>query len=244
MNKNETNAKTIALDDHDKVPNIVGGIFQAHPWHGVTLGHEFPERVNCYIELVPTDTVKYALDKDSGHLKVDRPQLFSNTCPMPYGLVPQTLCDHRVAKRCMEKTGKTKIVGDGDPIDICVISERPIPHGNLFLTARVIGGLRMIDGGEADDKLIAVMKEDPGFGNWRDIADMPEAFIDRLRHYFITYKQRPGYTSPCEIAEVYDVREAQHMLELAHEDYKEVFELQYEELQHAIKNRARLSRRV
>ncbi|MCH2109243.1 MAG: inorganic pyrophosphatase [Polyangiaceae bacterium] len=244
MSKSTPPDETIPLTDHHRVPNMVGGIFQAHPWHGVPIGEDFPEKVNCYIELVPTDTVKYELDKDSGHLKIDRPQLFSNTCPMPYGLVPQTLCDQRVAERCMEKTGRTDIVGDGDPIDICVISERPIPHGNLLLTARVIGGLRMIDNGEADDKLIAVMKQDPGFVNWKDIYDMPDAFIDRLRHYFITYKQRPGYTSPCEIAEVYDVREAQHMLRLSYEDYKDVYGLQHDELSHAQANRRKFRQGV
>jgi inorganic pyrophosphatase len=128
-----------------------------------------------------------------------------------------------VAARCNEVTGRNNIVGDGDPIDICVISERSIPHGNLLMSARLIGGLRMIDRGEADDKLIAVMKNDPSFGNWRDLSDCPRAFIERLKHYFLTYKQQPGKTSPCEIAEEYGVDEAQRMVELAHQDYMESY---------------------
>lgn len=205
-------------------PNqMLGGIFQAHPWHGVALGAEAPVRVNVFVEVVPGDTVKYELDKVSGHLKVDRPQLYSNTCPMPYGLVPQTLCGPRVAARCMEVTGRLGIVGDSDPIDVCVLSERPLSHGNVLLTARVIGGLRMVDRGEADDKLIAVMKNDPAFGAWGDIADCPPALIDRLKHYFLTYKQQPGKLSPCEIEEEYGVEEAQRMVLLAHEDYKQSF---------------------
>lgn len=207
----------------DPFRNVLSVLYQAHPWHGVPIGDEAPVRVNCYIEVVPSDTVKYELDKVSGHLKVDRPQLYSNTCPMPYGLVPQTLCAGRVAARCNEVTGRVDIVGDGDPIDICVISERPIPHGNLLLTARLIGGLRMIDRGEADDKLIAVMKNDPSFGSWRDLSDCPRAFIERLKHYFITYKQQPGKTSPCEIAEEYGVDEAQHMVEISHLDYMDAY---------------------
>ncbi len=202
---------------------MLGALFRAHPWHGVAIGNEAPVRVNCYIEVVPGDTVKYELDKQSGHLKVDRPQLYSNTCPMPYGLVPQTLCADRVAQRCMKITGRHGIVGDGDPMDICVVSERPIPHGNILLTARLIGGLRMIDQGEADDKLIGVMKNDPTFGAWRDLKDCPDAFIERLKHYFLTYKQQPGKLSPCEIAEQYGVEEAHHMLHLAHDDYKDAF---------------------
>jgi len=221
------------------VGRVIGGVyqahlFQAHPWHGVSIGADAPVRVSCYIEVVPTDTVKYELDKDSGMLMVDRPQTYSNTCPFPYGLVPQTLCGTRVANRCMQVTGHVGIVGDGDPIDICVVSERPIPHGNILLTARVIGGLRMLDHNEADDKLIAVMKMDPAFGNWKDIADCPPTFIDRLKHYFITYKQQPGETSPCEIAEIYGCDEAQRMIELAHDDYKDTYAPQHGALSRAM----------
>lgn len=143
---------------------------------------------------------------------------------MPYGLVPQTLCDRRVADRCMEATGLTGVVGDGDPIDICVISERVIPHGNLLMSARPIGGLRMIDNGEADDKLIAVMDNDPSFGSWQDLSDCPRAFIDRLKHYFLTYKQGPADHEPrCEIVQEYGAAEARHMVTLAHEDYLETY---------------------
>jgi inorganic pyrophosphatase len=63
-------------------------LFKAHPWHGVSIGAEAPQRVTVFIEIVPSDTVKYELDKDSGLLKVDRPQLYSNVCPAPYGFVP------------------------------------------------------------------------------------------------------------------------------------------------------------
>lgn len=209
-------------------------LFKAHPWHGVHIGADYPNRVSCFIEVVPTDTVKYELDKDSGLLMVDRPQAYSNTCPFPYGLIPQTLCADRVAERCMSTTGRTRIVGDGDPIDICVLSERPIPHGNILLTARIIGGLRMIDHHEADDKLIGVMKNDPAFGNWDDIAHCPTAFIERLKHYFITYKQQPGKTSPCEIAEVYGVEEGRRMVQLAHEDYKDQYSPQHGALSRAL----------
>jgi inorganic pyrophosphatase len=221
------------------IRQVIGGLyqshlFQAHPWHGVHIGHDAPGLVNCYIEVVPTDTVKYELDKDSGLLKVDRPQTYSNTCPFPYGLIPQTLCGELVAKRCMEATGRTGVIGDGDPIDMCVVSERPIPHGNILLTARVIGGLRMIDHNEADDKLIAVMKQDPAFGNWQDINDCPPSFIERLKHYFLTYKQQPGMTSPCEIAEVYGCDEARRMITLSQEDYKRVYSPQHGALSRAM----------
>lgn len=204
--------------------DLMGVLFQAHPWHGVPIGPESPHRVTCYIEVVPGDTVKYEMDKASGLLRVDRPQRYSSHCPVPYGFVPQTLCDRRVAERCMKETGLKGIVGDGDPIDVCVITDRVIPHGNLLMTARPIGGLRMIDGGEADDKLIAVMNDDPSFSGWRDFDDCPRAFLDRLKHYFLTYKQGPDDLEPrCEVVQEYGVDEARRMIELAHQDYLESY---------------------
>jgi inorganic pyrophosphatase len=195
----------------------------AHPWHGVPIGDEMPGTINCFIELVPNDTVKFELEKFSGILKVDRPQLYSNRCPMPYGLVPQTICAARVAARCNEVVNRSDIIGDMDPMDVCVISEQNIPNGNILLTARVIGGLRMIDRAEADDKIIAVLKDDPAYVHWQDLRDCPRNFIDRLKHYFLTYKQQPGKGSPCEIAEEYGAEEARQMIHLAHQDYLDKF---------------------
>ena len=92
-------------------------MFQAHPWHGVAPGKRVPETVNAYIEIVPTDAVKYELDKETGHLRVDRPQRFSSMCPSLYGFIPQTFCGDHVADLCAERTGMTDIKGDGDPMD-------------------------------------------------------------------------------------------------------------------------------
>ena len=77
-----------------------GALFQAHPWHGVPIGPDAPHVVTAYIEIVPTDTVKYEIDKLTGLLKVDRPQKYSNFCPSLYGFVPQTLCTDSVAALC------------------------------------------------------------------------------------------------------------------------------------------------
>ena len=63
-------------------------LFQTHPWHGVSPGPDSPELVNAYIEIVPTDAVKYELDKTTGHLRIDRPQRFSSMCPTLYGFIP------------------------------------------------------------------------------------------------------------------------------------------------------------
>ncbi len=199
---------------------LLGVLFKAHPWHGVPIGDAQPRIVTAYIELVPKDTIKYEMDKQSGHLQIDRPQAYSNICPTLYGLVPQTLCSEKTASLFMERTGRLGIVGDEDPLDICVLSEKEITRGDILLQALPIGGLRMLDGNEADDKIIAVMKGDAVFGGWTDIVDCPRAVIDRLRHYFLTYKNAPDSGgAACEIVGVYDREEAYEVIRCAHTDY-------------------------
>lgn len=201
-----------------------GLYFQAHPWHGVAPGEKAPDVLTCYIEIVPTDAVKYEVDKATGILKVDRPQRFSNVVPCLYGFVPRSYCDAKVGERCMERTGKTGIGGDGDPMDICVLTEKPITHGSVLVEALPIGGLRMIDGNQADDKIIAVLKGDSVYGGWKDISQVPPQLIDRLRHYFLTYKQMPDAPRPqVEIAETYDRAEALETVRRSFDDYHAKF---------------------
>ena len=200
--------------------DLLAKLFKAHPWHGVVPGADAPAVVNAYIEIVPTDAVKYELDKASGYLRVDRPQRFSSMCPTPYGFIPQTFCGASVAALCQSRTGRDGIRGDGDPLDICVLTERPAAHGDFFVRALPIGGLRMIDGNEADDKIVAVMVDDETFGDMRNIGDCPKRLIDRLRHYFLTYKQAPDATDQvCEITHVYDRDEAREVIVRGREDY-------------------------
>ncbi len=197
---------------------------KSHPWHGVPIGPDAPELITAYIEIVPADTVKYELDKATGHLKIDRPQRYSNVCPTLYGLIPQTYSAERVAELCALRTGRTNIRGDGDPMDICVLTENTIPHGDILLRALPIGGLRMIDGAEADDKIIAVMADDVAYGDWRDVSQCPPSLIDRLRHYFLTYKSAPDAPhKEVEITHVYGREEALDLVRRSREDYRAHF---------------------
>jgi inorganic pyrophosphatase len=199
-------------------------MYKHHPWHGVPIGDDAPALVTCFIEMVPTDTIKYELDKLTGHLKIDRPQKYSSMCPTLYGLLPQTLCGDQVARACRERTGIDTIVGDGDPMDVCVLSERPVGHGGILLQAIPIGGLRMIDRGQADDKIIAVLKDDPAYGDWTDIYQCPPALLDRLRHYFLTYKEVPGeHRDIVQITEVYGRNAAHDVIRRSREDYRQRF---------------------
>jgi inorganic pyrophosphatase len=212
------------MSNEDNSFNLLKLMFQAHPWHGVTPGAEAPQTVKAYIEIVPTDAVKYELDKQSGHLHVDRPQRFSSMCPSLYGLIPQTFCGEEVARLCAERTGTRDIKGDGDPMDICVLTEKTFAQGNFFLKARPIGGLRMIDGEQADDKIISVLEADLAYGHIKDIDECPQALVDRLKHYFLSYKQLPGDAPRrVEIVDVYDRAEALDVITRSMRDYREHF---------------------
>ena len=178
--------------------------YKLHPWHGIEIGADAPGLVTAYIEITPSDTVKYEMDKTSGLLKVDRPQLYSNVVPALYGFIPQTYCKEEVAAICMKQTGlHGDIEGDGDPLDILVLTEHRIVHGDILVQAIPIGGLKMIDHHQADDKIIAVLKQDGTYTKWNDLFDLPESIIVRLKHYFLTYKLAPGAIQPVEIPLIY-----------------------------------------
>jgi inorganic pyrophosphatase len=207
--------------DDTKLHELLAILFQAHPWHGVEAETDAAGVIKAYIEIVPTDAVKYELDKPSGHLRVDRPQRFSSLCPTLYGFIPQTFCGDLVGELCSLRVNVPGIKGDGDPLDICVLTEKAFTHGNFFLRAVPIGGLRMIDGMEADDKIIAVLESDVAYGHFENIADCPRGLVDRLKHYFLSYKQLP-HEAPrrVEIADVYDRTEAMEVINRSLLDYR------------------------
>jgi inorganic pyrophosphatase len=208
--------------DDTALHDLLGILFQAHPWHGVTPGEDAPRVINAYVEIVPTDAVKYELDKPSGHLRVDRPQRFSSFCPTLYGFIPQTYCGDLVGQLCSERVGVPNIKGDGDPMDICVLSEKAFTHGDFFVRARPIGGLRMIDGQEADDKIISVLESDVAYGHMEELKDVPHGLVDRIKHYFLSYKQLPEEAPRrVEIPDVYGRDEAEEVIRRSLEDYRE-----------------------
>lgn len=205
------------------VGKLMGLRYKSHPWHGIDLGENAPEVVTCFIEMVPTDTVKYEVDKVSGYLKLDRPQKYSNVVPALYGFLPQTFSGDKLAELAKERTGMENVLGDGDPLDICILTEKEITHGDIIVEAKPIGGFRMIDNNEADDKIIAVLNNDAVYGGYNDICDCPALVIDRLKHYFLTYKDLPGEKRRCEITHVYGVEEAHETIKRAMDDYTDRF---------------------
>ena len=210
--------------DRERTWELLGLLFQAHPWHGVPTGAEAPNVVTAYVEIVPTDTVKYEIDKASGHLKVDRPQQFSNVCPTLYGFIPRTFCGEQVAAFSHSHTDLPTLEGDGNPMDVCILSEKAFSHGDFLLQAIPLGGLRLIDRGQTDDKIIAVLKGDAAFGHCREIQDVPDALIERLKHYFLTYKRPPEVEhGAVQITDVYGRAEACEVIERSREDDRRKF---------------------
>ncbi len=200
--------------------------FKAHPWHGINPTTNKPNLFRAYIETVVGDHMKYEICKKTGYLMVDRPNKFSNIFPALYGFVPQTYCREQVAQLCMNATQRTNIVGDGDPLDICILSDRPLVHGDLLVDAQIIGGFRMIDGGEADEKIVAVLKNDHSYSHYEDISQLPEMLIKKMKHYFLTYKNdpdKPNAKVEVEITETYGRAHALEVIKASQADYQQHF---------------------
>ena len=192
--------------------------WRPHPWHGLEVGPDPPKVVHVFVEITPFDKIKYEVDKETGYLRVDRPQRTSSEPPNLYGFIPRTYCGKGVAK--LMKGAKN---GDGDPLDICVVSERAINKSEVILNARVIGGIPMLDNYEADDKIIAVVENDNIWSDVDHISHLPSVIVERLTHFFSTYKIVPDSPDKVKIGKAYDKNHAFKVISAAIEDYKERF---------------------
>lgn len=194
--------------------------FRAHPWHGLPVGAEAPETVQAYIEITPFDAVKYEVDKQTGYLRVDRPQGSSALPPTLYGFIPRTYCGDRVAALTPGAA-----IGDQDPLDICVLSQQRIDRADIVVPARVVGGIQLLDGGEADDKIVAILASDTVFDYALSMKHLPKVVINRLIHYFATYKMDINGEKPnaIEVIGTYEVEHALKVIEASIADYDSDF---------------------
>lgn len=173
-----------------------------NPWHDVTFGENAPSIVNGIIEIPKGTRAKYELDKESGMLKLDRVLFSSVYYPANYGFIPKTYCD------------------DNDPLDILILSQIDIVP-LCIVSAKVIGVMRMIDGGEADDKIIAVAEGDPSVNHINDISELPQHFISEMRNFFEDYKKLEKKTV---VVEEFQSKElAVEIVRKAIQDYKDKF---------------------
>ncbi|GAB5557328.1 MAG: inorganic diphosphatase [Schleiferiaceae bacterium] len=173
-----------------------------NPWHKVSVGDDAPNVVTGIIEIPQNTRAKYELDKDSGMLKLDR-VLYSNMYyPANYGFIPKTYCD------------------DKDPLDILVLSQITVVPMCL-VEAKVIGVMRMLDGGELDDKIIAVAAHDMSVNHINDISELPEHFLKEMRNFFEDYKKLENKT--VQVEQFQDATVAREIVKQSMEDYNEKF---------------------
>ncbi len=172
-----------------------------NPWHSVSIGKGAPDIVNGIIEIPKETRAKYELDKSSGLLKLDRVLYSSIYYPANYGFIPQTYCD------------------DKDPLDILILSQiTAIPL--CIVSAKVIGVMRMLDGGELDDKIIAVAQNDMSVDHINDISEMPAHFFKELRNFFEDYKKLENKS--VKVEEFQDTITAKKIVANSIEDYKKL----------------------
>jgi inorganic pyrophosphatase len=145
----------------------------AHPWHEVKPGDQTPNFVNAVIEIPKGSKAKYEIDKESGLIKLDRVLFSSVMYPANYGFIPQTYCD------------------DKDPLDILVICSVDV-YPMSMIEAKVIGVMHMIDGGEQDDKIIAVAKNDMSVNYINDLSELPPHTMKEIVRFFKDYKTLEG----------------------------------------------------
>lgn len=140
-----------------------------HPWHQVEFYDNFPNIVPAIIEVPKGSQIKYELDKRSGLVRVDRILYSAVHYPANYGFIPQTYC------------------ADNDPLDILVLGQESVVP-LCIMRARPIGVMKMIDGGVADDKIIAIHEDDPQYNCYQHIDDLPPHTLKTLRRFFEDYK--------------------------------------------------------
>ncbi len=171
----------------------------SNPWHTVPVGKGAPDVVNAIIEIPQNTRAKYELDKETGLLKMDRVLYSSHYYPANYGFIPQTYCD------------------DHDPLDIVVLSQIAVVPMCL-VSAQVIGVMRMLDGGELDDKIIAVASEDMSVDHINDVSELPVHFKRELKNFFEDYKKLENKT--VKVEEFQDASVAKEIVQKSMADYK------------------------
>ncbi|MGB0885600.1 MAG: inorganic diphosphatase [Chitinophagales bacterium] len=170
-----------------------------NPWHNVSHGENAPDIVNGIIEIPKNTRAKYEIDKESGLLMLDRVLYSSMYYPANYGFIPQTYCD------------------DNDPLDIIILSQITIVP-MCIVSAKPIGVMRMKDGGELDDKIIAVAENDMSVNHINDISELPKHFFKEIRNFFEDYKKLEH--KAVEVTDFEDAAKAKEIILQSIEDYK------------------------
>ena len=145
----------------------------ANIWHDISPARINPEDFIAVIEIEKGSKNKYELDKETGHIILDRILYTSTHYPANYGLIPRTYAD------------------DGDPLDVLVVCSENIRPLSL-VRCYPIGVMAMLDAGKMDEKIIAIPFEDPTYNEYHDISELPGHVFSEMRHFFTVYKSLEG----------------------------------------------------
>lgn len=196
----------------DSTLEIDSRMLQAHPWHGIDPMLS-EDSLWMYVENTPLAKMKYEIDVASGILKVDHSHETSALPPEAYGFIPRTLCGSKVAQL------RSRLRGDRAPLDVFLLSDRPIEVPGVLAEVRIIGGIPQTDEGSVDDKLVAVLIRDAVFGRMQDIAEVPVQTLDRICHYL----REESVLGGSGIGDPYGRERAQAVLQAARNDYDTKF---------------------
>jgi inorganic pyrophosphatase len=144
-----------------------------NPWHDLLTGPNPPDRIHVIVEIPGGTRNKYEFDHELGILRLNRVLSSPLHYPADYGLIPRTLYD------------------DGDPLDVLVLIKEPTFPG-CVLTVRPIGIFKMLDQGDSDDKILAVVDNDPLYSDFHGLQDTPAHYLREVEHFFSHYKDLEG----------------------------------------------------
>lgn len=171
-------------------------------WHDISIGKKVPDEFNVIVEIPKGSKNKYEIDKETGLIALDRVTHTTQDFPFDYGFVPQTLWD------------------DGDALDVILLTTHPLQSG-ILVRARPIALMKMIDGGDADDKIVAVPVDDPRWIHVEDLPDINKHTLKEMEHFYSTYKKIQK--KEVHVAGFEDKEAAKRAIKRSQKLYKEKF---------------------
>ena len=171
-------------------------------WHDLSPSRLNPDDFIAVIEIEKGSKNKYELDKETGHIILDRILYTSTHYPANYGLIPRTYAD------------------DGDPLDVLVLCSENI-HPLSLVRCYPIGVIKMLDSGKLDEKIIAIPFEDPTYNEYHDISELPAHIFNEMSHFFTVYKSLESKETV--VNDVSNAEEAKEIIQKCRDAYIEKF---------------------
>ena len=171
-------------------------------WHDIS-----PSRINtddfiAVVEIEKGSKKKYEMDKETGHLILDRILYTSTHYPANYGFIPRTFAD------------------DDDPLDVLLICSEIVQPMSL-VRCYPIGVMVMLDQGRLDEKIIAIPYHDPTYNSFKDVSELPQHVFNEMSHFFNVYKNLEGKQTAVD--EFHGAEEAKKVIQKCLDAYVDKF---------------------